>query len=273
MSKKDNEPGEVPEWLASKFTKSFNTLHGTDYSFKIFGKNAFIDMELRIGDETKEEIEHTKADPETLQEHTNRIDSEISQTLKSIIDNSGINEKFILTVQTVPENLTNNRDARIQSVENLWAYLEKRIVRLRVGGINNHKFHYDELKEACGETIADTFRVTVDFIDKIGKGIVLGPGIAVTTSENELSALVLGAVERKATKASSNRERLECYSNPTKLILLVELGIKSPSEPQDIINIIDALRNRSFIFKEIWIGSGSMSDAVLVWPTQNLHRR
>jgi len=258
---------DVPERLAEIFRDSYNTLHGTDYNFKLFGKNTFIDMELRLGKETKEEIEHTKADPEELQKHTNRLFSEISETLQNVIDSSGINEKFVLSVHTAQGNLTNNRDARILMVESLWTCLEKHIREMSLKGIKGHQFNYHELKGACGEIIADAFQVTVTFTDRVRKGTVLSPGTAFTTSENAVPALVLAAVERKADKASKSREVLECYPNPENLILLVELGIVSPIEPQDIPEIIEAIKKQPPVFKEVWIVSGSMSEAVLVWPS------
>jgi len=262
MSNRTKERYDVPKWLAEFFRDSFNTLHGTDYIVKrLKEKDTDIDMHLLDFEskEALEDIQHTKADPEWLNHQIAIAFGEVRETLQGAIDKSGLKKDFLLSVLTAPENLPKNKHARIRLVKNLWSCLKEPIDELRLGGIKEHGFDFLELEDLCGGLIADTFiRVRVQFFDREFERNVTGPVVAYSIPDEWIKLLTLEAVQRKADKN---------YPNPEDLILLVELPDGPTSETGDISGIIEALQSEPPVFKEVWIGAGSMDGVVRVWPS------
>ncbi len=262
MSNRTEKPGDVPVWLAELFRDSYNAFYGTDYIEEIL-EEQHTDVDMRLLDSDgnmQEEIQHLLADPDWgLRHHSEIAFFEIRETLQEAVDKSGLKKDFSLSVLTAPENLPKKKHARIRLVKDLWSCLEERIKGLRLNGIQEHGFDYFELEDLCGELIANAFtKVRVKFINREYERNVAGPSVAFCVQDEWVKTLTLEAIQKKADKY---------YSNPEDLILLVELQNGPTSETGDILGIIEALQNEPPVFKEVWIGSGSMGGAVRVWPS------
>jgi len=261
MSNGTKKAGDVPEWIAKLFRDSYNTLHGTDYIEDI-PEEQHTDADMRLLDtegNLKEEIQHLSADPDWLHRHSAIAFYEIGGTLQEVVDNSGVKKDFVLSVHTTPRQLPEKKPKRVKLVKNLWDGLERRIEELKKAGVKKYKFDYFELLELCGEHVADAFTgVSIYVFDKEFERNVVGPGVTYWVRENWVPELTSEAVLKKTGKN---------YSNPEDLILLVELQHVPPSKMEDVNGIREALRNTPPVFKEVWIVSGFLGEAVRVWTS------